>query len=65
MDYTTTHDVKTQTMTHQFENGYVVTVHWKLKKAFRCIEDKFDSISIEDLSLEDYHNMLLKISEEK
>ncbi|MDR3706589.1 MAG: hypothetical protein P4L28_11880 [Paludibacteraceae bacterium] len=65
MDYTTTHDPVAQTMTHHFQNGYTITVHWKLKKAIKCFDDKIDTVSIEGLSIQDYHNMLLKISKEK
>lgn len=62
--YTTTHDPVKETMTHTFENGYEIVVHWNIKKAYKSYNGVTDDFSIEGLSIKDYHNMLLKISNE-
>ncbi len=65
MAYTTTHTEAEHTMKHEFDNGYTVIVHWKLNRAFKILGFKTDNFSIEGLSPEEFHNILLNIDKEK
>ncbi len=59
-NWTTNHTKNT--MSHRFNNGYTVTVYWDLRKAYKQLNEKIDSFSIEDLGVEEYHTILLNIN---